>query len=473
MSTAHPGIPLRCGRVVAETAAVRGVSGRVVVVAGPRPVSGWRGVVAAARAAVGLPVGEPFGVLVAADATGAGRDGFEAVVQGWVRDGVFWVSTWGPGCEWLHDRVDDVDVMVDIDEPGLAPGTVVTTWHDSESAAEVAGWVLAAAEPSEDRSGGRLLLVVVDDVVDAGELVDTVFDSCPGAVLLGGPAGEPWWRCPVAGVAGLSRAELVSQLLAGDGYASLTAGAELGRVWDGPLLGLATGLLVDPDPERRVRGAGVLGVVFEVGHASGRRPPGSVVGALLTAAAGESELVVVEALVGALCSSGDSRALAWLTGLTGHPDRGVRESLGVGLPGFGPGEPAAVAAVRRLLDDEDPDVRDWASFAYVNGLETVDDPGLRDRLLELAAGDGVAATRYQAIGALAARGDRRVLPALAEALSTPLSQQDAGVVDLSLVEHAARAVADPALLPGLRAYQAWTERLRQPDGTGESGPDNG
>lgn len=93
-------------------------------------------------------MGQPFGVPVAADAVAADRDLLVLLAADRARDGAFPVSAWGPGREWLHDRVDDAGLMADPEGPGLSPGTVATTGLDGESAAEAAeaaGWVPGSA----------------------------------------------------------------------------------------------------------------------------------------------------------------------------------------------------------------------------------------------------------------------------------------------------------------------------------------
>lgn len=136
---------------------------------------------ATARSATGLPADEPFALFLAVNAVRTDEAVLDQLLDGWLRDGVFLVATWGPGCERLHDRVDGADVELEIDEPDATPGTVLTTWHDHESAAEA---LLSIADLSagEDRPDGRLLVVLIDHRVDVGDLLDSTQDG--GAISI-------------------------------------------------------------------------------------------------------------------------------------------------------------------------------------------------------------------------------------------------------------------------------------------------
>lgn len=124
----------------------------------------------------GAPLAEPFALFFAVNAVRTNEGVLDRLVDGWLRDGVFLVATWGPGCERLHDRIDGADVELDIDEPDTSPGTVLTTWHDHETATE-ALLSTAGLSACEDRPDGRLLLVLIDDRVDAGDLVHSALDN--------------------------------------------------------------------------------------------------------------------------------------------------------------------------------------------------------------------------------------------------------------------------------------------------------
>ncbi len=180
------------------------------------------------------------------------------------------------------------------DEPDASPGTVLTTWHDDSPAAE-ALLSIVGLSACEDRADGRLLLVLIDDRVDAGDLLDTALDA--GAVWAGlGGNGrwsvqeDTWWREPVPGTEGLDDATLGAILFGDDEDVAGTAESAPGRRLDPASLTFATDLLQDPAPGRRSRGAGVLCTSYEVARATGRRVPPAVLETLLEALRTETDL---------------------------------------------------------------------------------------------------------------------------------------------------------------------------------------
>jgi hypothetical protein len=64
--------------------------------------------------------------------------------------GIFWVSTWGPGCEEAHDLFDWADLEVNDFSTGAV---VMTTWHADE-ALHVAMTLFFCAFPDERKSAG-------------------------------------------------------------------------------------------------------------------------------------------------------------------------------------------------------------------------------------------------------------------------------------------------------------------------------
>lgn len=110
---------------------------------------------------------------------------------------------------------------------------------------------------------------------------------------------------------------------------------------------------------------------------------------------------------------------ALLLRLVDDEDEAVRTKaiggLGVTLPDpIVTGHPA-FAVFRRLLDDESPKIRDWTAFTL--GRRDIDQPGIRDRLLTMAAEDLDNDEIYpaaEAAFALAHRRDDRVVPVIAE-----------------------------------------------------------
>ncbi len=157
---------------------------RVVVLARPRPVATFPGLVARARAAAGLPGGEAFALFLAVDEPRADPAALEPFLDACLRDGMYAVSAWGPGCERVHDLVVILDVILDVDEPGASPGHVLTAWHANETAAEAVGFFLTYASAVEGRPDGRWLLIVTDDHVDTEAVRAPVHQEGPDAFTL-------------------------------------------------------------------------------------------------------------------------------------------------------------------------------------------------------------------------------------------------------------------------------------------------
>jgi HEAT repeat protein len=105
----------------------------------------------------------------------------------------------------------------------------------------------------------------------------------------------------------------------------------------------------------------------------------------------------------------------------------------------------AVGTLIELTRDRKAHVRDWATFALGVQIE-MDTPEIRQALVERLS-DEDADTRAEAMVGLARRGDRRVLPALREELTS-------GSVGTLAVE-AAALIRESHLHPLLVALQRW------------------
>jgi len=115
-----------------------------------------------------------------------------------------------------------------------------------------------------------------------------------------------------------------------------------------------------------------------------------------------------------------------------HPNRDVRFALALALPRAHDSTNAS-QLILTLMADSERDVRNWATFAFNNGLEGEDSPVIRDALFA-RVNDWDNDTRVEAIQALARRGDVRALPPLLHELDggtlTP-AIEDAAVLMLS------------------------------------------
>ena len=88
--------------------------------------------------------GSRFVLLYAADTKSHFGDRVAAASR-ILNAGCVYFCAWGPGCELMHDVVDECVL-----EQGLfldSEGTIMTTWHDSESLADAVEFALLSAEP--------------------------------------------------------------------------------------------------------------------------------------------------------------------------------------------------------------------------------------------------------------------------------------------------------------------------------------
>jgi HEAT repeat protein len=134
----------------------------------------------------------------------------------------------------------------------------------------------------------------------------------------------------------------------------------------------------------------------------------------------------------------DERAIDRLTKLAGHASPDVRRAVVHGLMGHD--DDRAVRALVVLSEDEDPAVRDWATFSLGIQIDR-DTPEVREALAA-RLDDEDANTRDEAIRGLAQRGDARAIePALAAEPSPEIEEA---------IEQLAEATGDPRLRERLK-----------------------
>lgn len=156
----------------------------------------------------------------------------------------------------------------------------------------------------------------------------------------------------------------------------------------------------------------------------------------------------------AICAAGhqsDEEAIPLLTPLAKHSSPDIRFDVAFALGSLeGPG---TVETLIELMSDEDADVRDWATFAL--GTQHNEDSDRIREALWARVYDEDLDTRVEAIGGLAARGVREVIPELATALQSVL---DGDIDDYWRLANAADALREQTLVPLLTAlgrHPAW------------------
>jgi HEAT repeat protein len=203
----------------------------------------------------------------------------------------------------------------------------------------------------------------------------------------------------------------------------------------------AASLLGGENERERTLGADILGrlVGAEPGIRSAALP------ALLEALGSETAAAPLASIVAALGHVGDAGALGRIVPLATHESAEVRLAVAFAVATISPQPlpPEALGALIRLSRDDEPEVRDWATFG-LGTLSNTDNPDVRAALLARAE-DAYRETRAEALFGLAVRRDPRAVPHLIRALRSP----QVGGLEVD----AAAAAADPRLLPALWALQ--------------------
>lgn len=200
--------------------------------------------------------------------------------------------------------------------------------------------------------------------------------------------------------------------------------------------------LLDGRSERsRTLGADILGRLVGVEPSSRT----VVLEALVSALSVETAAAPTASIVAAMGHVGEPGTLGPIFGLADHPSAEVRLAVAFAVATVSPQPlaPDGRTALIRLSRDNDPEVRDWATFG-LGTLSDADGPDVRAALLERTE-DASHEARAEALFGLAVRRDPRAVPHLIRALQSPL----VGGLEVD----AAAAAADPRLLPALWALQ--------------------
>jgi hypothetical protein len=204
---------------------------------------------------------------------------------------------------------------------------------------------------------------------------------------------------------------------------------------------VATGLVRGAHERERTLGADILGRLVGVDPDAGL----DVERALLPALQNECAPHAMASMVAALGHVGDPDALAQVIPLAHHPDAGVRLAVAFAVATVSPrplSDEVKIGLIR-LSHDEEPEVRDWATFG-LGTLSNEESPDVTAALLA-RANDPHHEARAEALFGLAVRRDPRAVPHLIRALGS------AHVHGLEV--DAAAEAADPRLLPALWALQ--------------------
>ncbi|MDP9351207.1 MAG: hypothetical protein M3P51_06680 [Chloroflexota bacterium] len=95
-----------------------------------------------------------FACLLACDAHDMDDEVIVATANQLFDRGLAYFCAWGPDCQRVHDLVDDVILLRELDHPNYPEGDderypVMTTWHSEETLDEALWYLLFAARPDE------------------------------------------------------------------------------------------------------------------------------------------------------------------------------------------------------------------------------------------------------------------------------------------------------------------------------------
>ena len=205
---------------------------------------------------------------------------------------------------------------------------------------------------------------------------------------------------------------------------------------------LSTTRLSSPDPIVRTVAVDLLGVLADA-RAEMRQPTART---LCDATASEDDTAVQLALARACGATKDPSCVPALIQLAAHESAEVRRTVAEALAWAMLERPGGVGldVLMNLTRDEDPEVRNWATFSLGWQLPVDGDP-IRDALWD-RIGDPYPEVREEAARGLARRRDRRATPYIAELLA----RDDAHVHTFD----AAAFLHEPALLPLLANFNA-------------------
>ena len=181
-----------------------------------------------------------------------------------------------------------------------------------------------------------------------------------------------------------------------------------------------TARLNSGDPVGRAVAADVLGQLgFEEGYPYRDRSVPILVERVL-----DDEVSVIGCAIAALGHLGDAMGLPAVVGAASHAEGVVRFEVAVALPsllGVGPVDPSTpgVAALISLMCDDDPDVRDWATFGLGTQVAT-DSAEVRDALADRLAGF-IATRTFGARRSSGWRADVIAAPSTQRCTSSPMT----------------------------------------------------
>jgi|SRR6267142_3359524 len=210
--------------------------------------------------------------------------------------------------------------------------------------------------------------------------------------------------------------ELFERALSGDygDPASWEAIHALRRTGSREVFDRAATLCASKTPMQRARGFDVLAQLGKTADHPTHGFPEEAWAVVSRGAEQESDPVALNAAIAALGHIGNPEAVPLIARHCRHSDEDIRFTVANALGSF-PNEPLSGNALLSMMDDSDPDVRDWAAFG-LGVLSNADSAEIRDALMKCLDDDNED-VREEALVGLSKRKDLRILPALMAALT--------------------------------------------------------
>lgn len=90
-----------------------------------------------------------FACFIAWDSELASVEEISCLVEPLLDYGAAYFCTWGPGCERVHDIIDEIDAFPSDRNSPTEDAVIMTTWHAKESLEEALCFFLTTAWPDE------------------------------------------------------------------------------------------------------------------------------------------------------------------------------------------------------------------------------------------------------------------------------------------------------------------------------------
>ncbi len=212
--------------------------------------------------------------------------------------------------------------------------------------------------------------------------------------------------------------DLFAQTLQGeyDGDAPWEAVRSIHRIGTRQVFEKAVQWTESIEPLERARGLDVIAQIGKPANQSSNNFPQESHHVLSRLIQSEQAARPLSSAIFALGHLGDSRAIPLIASFLTHSNANIRLSVACAL-GSLPDDPMRTTTLLALMEDADPEVRDWATFGI--GVQTDEDsPEIREALLRRLDDKSLDAAEEALVG-LAKRHDSRIMPVLLAALRQP------------------------------------------------------